>query len=184
MVTDRDKQPGVASMRMMAVVAAFALSGCAAEMMQSTPMPAVVDTASFSMKSWGRLLHQWTMDADGRVEHVQNPEPFGDRAKQELLVRRIALTRAQRQSLTVAIDAVKAKLAEPEDCRTRMTDGPYGDLEWVIAGTPAKLPWNANCTEGRDAELSSAVSKVDRIVDDAARATAVVERRPVDPGAL
>lgn len=167
-------------MRVMVMAAALAMTGCSGAVPQSTPATQTVNAAAFSMKSWGRLLHQWTMDANGRVEHIQNPEPFGDRAKQQLLVRRIVLTALQRQSLTAAVVAVQAKLAEPEACAMRMTDGPYGDLEWTAGGTPAKLPWNANCTEGRDAELSAAVRRADRIVDDAAKATAPVERRPVD----
>jgi hypothetical protein len=131
------------------------------------------------MKSWGRLLHQWTLDEAGRVEHLQNPAPFSGDSHQ-LLIRRVTLQAPERQALSAAIDRVESELARPEGCAMRMTDGPYGELSWTGLDRVEKLPWNANCTEGRDADLSRAVTAADKIVDDAAMRTQPVERRPIE----
>jgi hypothetical protein len=74
---------------------------------------------------------------------------------------------------------VETEAARPEGCDERVTDGPYGQLDWTADGKVTSVKWDANCMKGRDADLGAAISAVDKVVTDAAMATPVAESREV-----
>jgi len=130
------------------------------------------------VKSWGVMLRKWTVDAEGRVEHTSGGRPGQAPADTTIDVRRLVLPAASRVQLAEAIERVKAVLATPEHCDERLTDGPYGTFSWDEGAGAQQLKIDGNCVKGRDAQLSEAIFAVDKIVDDAAKATEPVERHP------
>lgn len=144
-----------------------------------TPTPEV-QWASSEVRSWGNLIHSWSIDRDGRVEFVRDERPF--EAGNLLEVRRVTLTGAQRSALAAMLAKVDAILLKPEQCSESLTDAPYGELRWNMAGRNVSAKWSANCVKGRDADLTQAIGDTDKMVSDAALATPVLETRPPEGG--
>jgi hypothetical protein len=118
------------------------------------------------------------VDEAGRVEHVSGGRVGVNPADLVLEVRRFVLPPAERIALAKAVEGVQAVLATPEHCDLKMTDGPYGSFRWSYGAKEEVLPFSANCVKGRDHELAEAIFAADGIVDDAAKAVAVTEKRP------
>jgi hypothetical protein len=137
--------------------------------------PSGISQALFEKKSWGRDLELWVFRVPFSVEHLKTVDPFAAKPVHE--VRQAKLNTAQLRALASAIARVEAESARPEGCEERVTDGPYGKLEWFRDEKTVSVKWDANCLKGRDADLRAAVGAADKIVREAAMATPVVERR-------
>ena len=163
-----------------AAVAALLVSntGCATNSLATqAPEPPGISHAAFEKKSWGKDLARWELSAPNLVEHVKTVGPFAPR--QVIETRRAQLSAAQLTALAAAIVQVETESARPEGCDERVTDGPYGALQWTRDEKVTSVKWDANCMKGRDADLGAAISAVDKIVSDAAMATPVTESREV-----
>ncbi len=167
-------------MRLIACAAAIALSSCASVAPGDpvAPGPKLL-SASAEVKSWGATLRSWMIDEAGRVEHISGERPGVPPASVTIEVRRLTLSEADRARLAAAVEKVEAILPTPEQCDERMTDGAYGTFRWDKGAGAKELKLDANCVKGRDAELMGAVFEADKIVDDAAKAVAPAERRPL-----
>jgi len=142
--------------------------------------PSGISQAAFEKKSWGRFIGGWHFKAPFFVEHLKTIDAFAE--KPVIEVRQAKLGPAQLRALATEIAKVEEASAKPEGCDERVTDGPYGKLEWLHEGTTASVKWDANCLKGRDADLRAAISAVDKIITDAAMATPVTERREEGSG--
>jgi len=151
-------------------------------MVAPAPVAPPLESAWFEVRSWGNLVHRWTLDARGQVDHVRDETPFGGREKPGYQHRRTTLTTAQVAALSRALDRVATEAARPEGCEARFTDGPYGKIAWTKAGQATAFSWNTNCSAGRDADLSAALKAADAIVDEAAMATPVLDMLPEEGG--
>ena len=163
-----------------AAVAALLVTsaGCATKTIEtSLPQPVGISHATFEKKSWGKDLARWEYNAPNLVEHVKTIDPFAP--KNVIETRRTQLSAAQLSALAAAISRVETESARPEGCDERVTDGPYGQLEWTRDDKVTSVKWDANCMKGRDADLGAAISAVDKIVTDAATAAPVAESREV-----
>ena len=163
-----------------AAVAALLVSsaGCATRTIEaSLPEPTAITHAAFEKKSWGKDLVRWELNAPNLLEHVKTIDPFAP--KQVIETRRAQLNAMQLTALAAAIARVETEAARPEGCDERVTDGPYGQLDWTADGKVTSVKWDANCMKGRDADLGAAISAVDKVVTDAAMATPVAESREV-----
>ena len=169
-------------MRKFVCLAAALLAACApVAVSEPGPPPATLKSAGAEVKSWGVTLREWSMDAEGRVEHVSGGRVGVPPADIVLEVRRFSLSSTNRQALADAAVRVQAVLAQPEHCDLMMTDGPYGQFRWNLGAKEEVLPFSANCVKGRDHELAEAVFSADRIVDDAAKSAPVTDKRPYKP---
>ena len=184
MVGARDIQPKRgAFIRHFAKAAALAAllvstTACASNSLATqAPEPSSISHAAFEKKSWGKDLVRWELSAPNLVEHVKTVGPFAP--KQVIETRRAQLSAAQLTALNAAIVQVATESARPEGCDERVTDGPYGQLEWTRDGTVTSVKWDANCLKGRDADLGAAINAVDKIVSDAAMPAPVAESREV-----
>jgi hypothetical protein len=169
-------------MRKFTCLATLLLAACApaaAPVQPVAPQPAPeLRSAGAEIKSWGLTLRQWSLDETGRVEHVSGGRVGVNPADLMLEVRRFELPAAERIALLKAVEGVQRVLATPEHCDLMMTDGPYGSFRWSFGAKEEVLPFSGNCVKGRDHELAEAIFAADGIVDDAAKAVAVTEKRP------
>lgn len=156
---------------------ALLLTGCAT-VTPSPPPPSLV-SAGTVVRSWGTTLHEWTVDASGRVEHTSGQKVGADRTDVMIETRRFSLTSPQRAQLAAAVTKVESILATPEGCDEYLTDGPYGTFRWNHGDKANELPFNGNCVRGRDYELVSAIFAADGIVHDLAKALPPTETHPL-----
>ena len=169
-------------MRKFICLATLLLAACAraappVQPVASQPAPSL-KSAGAEVKSWGVTLRQWSVDQAGRVEHISGGRVGVNPADLVLEVRRFELPAAERIALSKAVEGVQRVLATPEHCDLMMTDGPYGTFRWSFGAKEEVLPFSGNCVKGRDHELAEAIFATDGIVDDAAKAVAVTEKRP------
>ena len=166
-------------MRKFVCLAAALVAACApVTASEPGPPPSALKSAGAEVKSWGVTMREWSMDAEGRVEHVSGGQVGVPPAEITLEVRRFTLSPANRQALADAAIRVQVVLTRPEHCDLIRTDGPYGSFRWNFGAKEEVLPFSADCVEGRDHELAEAIFAADRIVDDAAKSAPVTEKRP------
>jgi hypothetical protein len=162
------------------------LCGCAApQAAVERPRPGAapsVTRASFRYQSWGATLHYWTLDEAGAVVWEAPERPGGSLSSAggeplTIAVKRFQLDPGRRAALAAAIAHVERTRALPDTCKTYIPDGPYGRLTWTVSGSERVAMANASCMKGPQADKSGAAFRVDRIVQDAAEAAPVVDRR-------
>ena len=157
---------------------AFLVSCATAQSSEPVRSEPKLRSVGAEVKSWGVTLRSWSVDAEGRVEHLSGGKPGANPADVVIEVRRLVLPQGSRRELETRVEAVRTVLSAPEHCDQQMTDGAYGTFRWDEGAGEQKLPFSANCVKGRDANLAEAIFAADKIVDDAAKAVEPVERRP------
>lgn len=147
----------------------------------SPPVPvAPLDSASMEVRSWGRLLHRWSVKQDGAVEYVVIDAPLGA-PDPKASVRRFKLDLSQQESLRAALDKAETARKRPAQCESEITDQPYGKVAWAVGNLKYSYDWTANCVQGRDADLALALREADSLVGTLATGVTPSETR--DPTA-
>ena len=162
-------------MRMMAIPLACALLG-ACQTVPSEPAPGPASLA-FEVKSWGALIHSWSVGADGAATAVSRQSKSGSPWPPYTLEhRRFTLSAADLAKL----QALAAALPNPEPtddkCQQRMTDAAYGTLSIARGGEARALKFYEGCFDAYYAPYIAQVKAIDALVMDAA-VKAPVERR-------
>ena len=162
-------------MRKSAAFMACALLGACQTM---PPEPAAPPAAlAFEVKSWGALIHSWSVGADGAATAVSRQSKSGSPWPPYTLEhRRFTLSAAD----LARVQALAAGLPNPEPtddkCQQRMTDAAYGTLSIVRGGGTRALKFYEGCFDAYYAPYIAQVKAIDALVMDAA-VKAPVERR-------
>ncbi len=162
-------------MRMMAIPLACALLGAC----QTVPAePAAPPAAlAFEVKSWGALIHSWSVAADGAATTVTRQSKSGSPWPPYTLEHRrftlAAVDLARLQALAAALPN-----PEPTDdkCQQRMTDAAYGSLSIARGAEARALKFYEGCFDAYYAPYITQMKAIDALVMDAA-AKAPIERR-------
>ena len=161
-------------MRVVAITLTCALLGAC----QTVPAePAAPPAAlAFEVKSWGALVHSWSVAADGAATAVKRQSKSGSPWPPYTLEhRRFTLSSADHAKLQALAAALPNPAPTDDKCERRITDAAYGSLS--IAGPePRALKFYEGCFDAYYAPYIAQVKAIDALVMDAA-AKAPVERR-------
>jgi hypothetical protein len=142
-----------------------------------TEPPAPPAALAFEVKSWGALVHSWSVAADGVATAVTRQSNSGSPWPPYTLEHRrftlAAADLAKLQSLAAALPN-----PEPTDdkCQQRMTDAAYGSLSIARGAEARALKFYEGCFDAYYAPYIAQVKAIDALVMDAAE-KAPIERR-------
>ena len=162
-------------MRMMAIPLACALLGACQTVPAEPPAPPAA--LAFEVKSWGALIHSWSVAADGAATAVTRQSKSGSPWPPYTLEHRgFTLSAAE----VAKVQSLAAALPNPEptddNCRQRMTDAAYGSLSIARGAEARALKFYEGCFDAYYAPYIAQLKAMDALVMDAA-AKAPVERR-------
>lgn len=130
---------------------------------------------SLTAKSWGKVVTDWTMQADGSIEYKEAVDrPGGDFRNYDLAIRRTPPDAARRKWLADVLEPARKAAASPPDCGGRIPDLMYGEARWGATS----LKFDAGCQGAEAARLAGLLRKADAQVKTWAHKTPEVERRP------
>ena len=162
-------------MRIMAVSLACALLGaCQTVPLEPADPPAAL---AFEVKSWGALIHSWSVAADGAATAVTRQSKSGSPWPPYTLEhRRFTLSAADLAKLQSLAAALPNPEPSDDKCRQRMTDAAYGSLSIARGAEARALKFYEGCFDAYYAPYIAQVKALDALVMDAA-AKVPVERR-------
>lgn len=161
-------------MRMMAISLACVLIGACQTIPSEPPAPAAL---AFEVKSWGALVHSWSVAADGAATSVTRQSKSGSPWPPYTLEhRRFTLSAAELAQVQSLAGALPNPEPTDDNCQQRMTDAAYGNLSIASGGEARALTFYEGCFDPYYAPYIAQLKAIDTLVMDAA-AKAPVERR-------
>lgn len=140
------------------------MSVLAALLLAAAPMAAPAPQAApiaFTLKSWGKTLLRWRMDADGTITLVRAVDrPGGDFRHYREITRVTPSAPSRRQWVVQELKPVLAAVAEPPACGQRITDLPYGEIVWGEGNGARRLTYDVGCTGTAAARLNARLRRV------------------------
>ena len=145
-------------MRRAILLAPLLLGACATgEAGARDPAPAY-ESIAFEIKSWGRPIDSWEVDADGTARHIkmvsENGAPFGT---YRLEHREFTVADADYARLAAIAAQIPQPAPTPDKCKLFATDMPYGTLRLSAANATQAVNFNVGC---QDAPYQAFVAKL------------------------
>ncbi len=151
------------------------LTGC-----QTVPPAEVArgpDGVAFEVKSWGALVHSWSVLADGTATSVTRVSESGSPWPPYALEhRRFALSSEQLARLRTLASEIPRPVPTDQACENRITDAAYGTLSFVHGDETDALAFYGGCFDAYYAPYIGKVKAIDALVMGES-GKAVVERR-------
>ena len=163
-------------MRLWASPILFALlSAC--QTMPPADAAAAPDAVAFEVKSWGALVHSWSVAADGTGSSVTRVSASGSPWPPYTLEhRRFVLGAREMAKLRALAAEIPRPAPTDEKCENRVTDAAYGTLSLVHGGDTEALAFYGGCFDAYYAPFIARVKAIDALVTGASD-QAPVERR-------
>ena len=157
---------------------ALALAAASGASGPNTP-PAPSGTISMDMKSWGRRVSEWSVDARGNGRFA-SAAPNAFAREPRWIVRRVAVGPTGYRRLHAALAGVERRAAGALPCTVAITDGAYGEVRWARpGGKPHAIGYLAGCREPATQAAVDAIMKAEAIVRRWSAKGRIIEDRKV-----
>jgi hypothetical protein len=154
------------------------LAGC-----QTVPPAEVApgpDGAAFEVKSWGALVHSWSVLADGTATSVTRVSESGSPWPPYALEHRsFRLSFEQLARLRALATEIPRPVPTDEACENRITDAAYGTLSLVHGEGTDALAFYGGCFDAYYAPFIGKVKAIDALVMGVSEKAAVERREEV-----
>jgi hypothetical protein len=154
------------------------LAGC-----QTVPPAEVAwgpDGIAFEVKSWGALVHSWSVLADGTTTSVTRVSESGSPWPPYALEhRRFALSPEQLARLRALASGIPRPVPTDQACENRITDAAYGTLSLVHGDETEALAFYGGCFDAYYAPYIGKVKAIDALVMGVSEKAAVERREEV-----
>ncbi len=132
---------------------------------------------AFEVKSWGALVHSWSVAPDGTATAVTRQSAGGSPWPPYTLEhRRFTLSAAALAHLQSLAATMPDPAPSDDKCQRRITDAAYGSLSIARGADARQLKFYEGCFDAYYAPYLARLKAIDTLIMDAA-ARAPVERR-------
>lgn len=143
----------------------------------ASPAP---DEVAFEVKSWGALVHSWSVGADGSGRSVTRVSANGSPWPPYTLEHRQFALGAEELAKLRALAAEVPRPAPTDDkCENRITDAAYGTLSLVHGEGTDALAFYGGCFDAYYAPFIGKVKAIDALVMGVSEKAAVERREEV-----
>jgi hypothetical protein len=157
----------------MLTAAACATGGAQREAATRTTHSAI----AMQTNSWGKLVSEWRIDRSGAGTYSATRDvPGGGFRDYDVIVRRFAAGSDGFRRIEALLGAAERGY----ECEHRISDGPYGSIEWSWdAAPPHRLNFNYGCQSVDAARAYGAMAEAGQLVESWAAAGDLLETRQV-----
>ena len=156
------------------------LAGC-----QTVPSAEVApgpDGLAFEVKSWGALVHSWSVRADGTATSVTRISDSGSPWPPYALEhRRFVLNSEQLARLRALASEIPRPVPTDQACENRITDAAYGTLSLIRGDETETVAFYGGCFDAYYAPFIGKVKAIDALVMGVSEMAAVERREEIAP---
>jgi hypothetical protein len=135
----------------------------------ATPGPAHAGNAApdsqvvFDIRSWGKLVSHWQVNADGTGE-IWRVAEGGSMSEYDIRKFNLHMDAPVLTRFVAASNAFKRKTRRPIACKLEITDMHYGDITWSGSGEPQNFRFNYGCRSKAMDPVFDMIQQVNEVV--------------------
>jgi hypothetical protein len=138
------------------------------------------ETIHFEIFSWGKPLSAWTLNPNGLGEYRDMSDiPGGKFGEYRLTVRSVSAGSDGYSKLQESLEPARALSQGETPCGPRMTDLPYGQIEWRSGGEVRKGNFDTGCSSDEMRKIVSALQVADEQMKRWSGSGKVLEQREI-----
>lgn len=115
----------------------------------------------FTLKSWGKPLHEWRMMPDGAIRYTFVEEiPGGGFHHYRLVTKETPASPPRYRWVADRLRDAEAKAGTELPCGGRIPDLPYGTVSWGAEGSARVLRYDVGCRDESTQRLVAGIKQV------------------------
>lgn len=117
----------------------------------------------FDIRSWGKLVSHWQVNADGTGE-IWRVADGGTMSVYDIRKFQLHMDAPVLARFVAASNAFKRKTRRPIACKLQITDMHYGDMTWSGSGAEQKFTFNHGCRSKAMDPVFDMIQQVNEVV--------------------